>query len=60
MCPSPWIFMCGLNMTMLNHVVITKCINGGPKIILDAELVTDVKLQFPGLHSYLTWILPIL
>jgi hypothetical protein len=27
------------------------------KIILDGGLVTDVKLQFPGLHSHLTWIL---
>jgi hypothetical protein len=31
-----------------------KCFSGRPKLILDAGLLTNMKLQFPGLHAHLT------
>jgi hypothetical protein len=37
----------------LHHIVV-KCVNGSLKIILDAELVADVKLEFLGPHAHLT------
>jgi hypothetical protein len=44
----------GFNSTVLQHITI---VNGCPKVILDGGLVADVKLQIPGLHAHLTWIL---
>jgi hypothetical protein len=48
-------FIHGLIMTALLHIRVLKCVNGYQKHNLDAGLVMDVKLKFPGLH--LTWIL---
>jgi hypothetical protein len=59
MCPSTSIFAYGFNMMVLQHITDVKCVNGCPKIILHAALVVDMKLQFPGLHIHLTWILSI-
>jgi hypothetical protein len=47
-------FICGFNTTVLCHITAMKCINGCPKIILDAGLVIDMKLQFPDLHAHQT------
>jgi hypothetical protein len=44
-------------MTVLHHITAAKCDSGCLKIIMDAELVTDMKPQFPSLHADLTWIL---
>jgi hypothetical protein len=41
-------------MTVLHHMEVMKTATGCPKIILDAEMVMDVKLLFPGLHAHLT------
>jgi hypothetical protein len=60
MCPLILVFVCSFNMTVLHHITVVKYVNCCLKIILDAGLVTDVKLQFPGLHAHLTWILSIL
>jgi hypothetical protein len=41
-------------MMVLHHIAVMKPANGCPKIILDAEMVMDVELQFPGLLARLT------
>jgi hypothetical protein len=43
----------GFNMTVVHHIIVLNCVNGYQKIVLDAELVVYVKLQFPGLHAHL-------
>jgi hypothetical protein len=53
------ILIYGFNMTVLHYITIMKCVNGCPKIVLDTGLVTDVKLQVPGLHAVLIKILSI-
>jgi hypothetical protein len=40
-------------MMVIHHIAIVKPANGCPKIILDAEMVMDVELQFPGLEAQL-------
>jgi hypothetical protein len=40
-------------MTQLHNTAVVKCVHGCPKIILDAELVADVKLYFLLLHDEL-------
>jgi hypothetical protein len=55
MCLSVPVF----NPTVLHHITILKCVNGCPKIIVDAALDADLKLQFPGLHAHLTLMLAI-
>jgi hypothetical protein len=40
-------------MTKLYHIVILNCGNGYQKIMLDAGLVVEVQLQFPGLLVHL-------
>jgi hypothetical protein len=44
---------------VLHHNTVMKCVSGCLKIIRGAELVVDMKLQFPSLHSNLTWILSV-
>jgi hypothetical protein len=39
------------------NIMVVKCVNSCPKIVLDAGLVTDMKPQFHGLHAHLTSIL---
>jgi hypothetical protein len=55
MCPSVSALICSLNTTVLHHIAVMKCVSGSPRINLDAGLVGDMKLQFPGLlHVHLT------
>jgi hypothetical protein len=53
MWPSVHIFTCGFNMMVLHHITDMKCITDCLKSIPDARMVMDVKLQFPGLDSYM-------
>jgi hypothetical protein len=53
MCPSIRALHYGFN-TAVPHITVVKCAKGCPKVILDAGLVADMKLQFPGLHAHLT------
>jgi hypothetical protein len=57
--PSIRISPRGFNTAVLHHNTAVKCFNCCPKIIPDAGLVLDVKLQFPGLHAHLTSVLSI-
>jgi hypothetical protein len=50
-------FTCGFNKPVLHHTAVVNYVSSCPKIILDAGLVADVKLQLLGLHTHLTWIL---
>jgi hypothetical protein len=54
MCPSLRVFICGFNRTVLHHITVMKGVNRYPKVILDAGLVADAKLQCPGLYVHLT------
>jgi hypothetical protein len=47
------VFTYGFSPTAIHHVTVENCLNGCPKIILDAGLVAVVTLQFPGLHAHL-------
>jgi hypothetical protein len=51
MCPSSRIFL----HTLFHHITFI----AWPEIIMDGGFVTDVKLQFPGLHRHLTLTLSI-
>jgi hypothetical protein len=44
-CPVIRIFICAFNTTLLHYITFVKYLNGCSKIILDAGLVTDVKLH---------------
>lgn len=39
------------------HVTGVKCVKGCLKIILEAGLLVEVKLQFPGLYTHITSII---
>jgi hypothetical protein len=51
MCPSTSAFTCGFNSRTLQHITIAERVSGCPEIVLDAELVAEVKLQFSELHA---------
>jgi hypothetical protein len=59
MCIETGVFTLRFSTTVLQHITAVKCVKGCPKMFLDARLVADVKLQFPGLHAHLTSILSI-
>jgi hypothetical protein len=44
----------GFNTKVLHHITVVKCVSWCPKIILDAGLVVNVMLEFPGQHAHLT------
>jgi hypothetical protein len=44
---------------VLQCITAVKCISGCLKIMPDIGLVTDMTLQFPGLHAQMTWIFSI-
>jgi hypothetical protein len=51
MCPSKHVF------TTLHHITVVNCVNGFPKNILDAGVVTDMKFHFSDLNAHLNSIL---
>jgi hypothetical protein len=57
MYPSVIGFIYGFSMMVLHHVTVVKCVNSCTKIILDAGLVVDMKLQFPA--RKLTQLIPL-
>jgi hypothetical protein len=62
-CFSIYVFTVGFNTTVLQHIIIVKCVNGSPQIILEAELVANVRLvvsqpaRSPDLNSldFILW-----
>jgi hypothetical protein len=58
-CPSGLGLQMRFEPEALHHNVVVKRANGCQKIVLRALLVADVKLQFPGPHGHLTWIISI-
>jgi hypothetical protein len=39
-------------MTVLNNVMVMKCVNRYPKFVLDAGLHIEIKPQFPTLQTH--------
>jgi hypothetical protein len=51
-CVLQCVIACGFNTIVLHHIMVMKCVNSCPKIALNAGLIDDMKLQFPGLHIH--------
>jgi hypothetical protein len=54
MCPSVRVFTCGFSTAVPQHIAVVRCISGCTKVILEAGLASDLRLQFPVLHAHLT------
>jgi hypothetical protein len=46
MCIETRVLTFSFSTTVLQHITAMKCVNGCPKIIVDAGLVADVKFSF--------------
>jgi hypothetical protein len=54
MCALVWLLPYDFNTVVLHHMAVMKYVSDCPKITLNAALVVDVKLWFPGLCAPLT------
>jgi hypothetical protein len=48
------VFACGFNKMMVHHITMAICVTVCLKLMLESGFVSNLKLQFPGLHAHLT------